>query len=142
MSDESVRLAQVANTLRKAITSPVERQVENFIQWTLQNFITEKNLGYAIENDLDILTLALNHYGLGHGDLTPLFKIVMKMYWDEAESYLTNVSKVLSLLSKKPKCAEILDTEKGRDYLNRCCRTTYDRLYTFIWENKAQFKQD
>lgn len=141
MSDESVRLAQVANTLRKAITSPVERQVEHFIQWTLRNFVTEKNLRYAIENDLDILTLALNHYGLGHGDLTPLFRLAMKMYWDEAESYLTNVAKVLSLLSEKPKCAEILDTVRGRDYLNRCCRTTYDRLYDFIWENKAQFKQ-
>ena len=141
MSDETVRLAHVANTLRKAITSPVEKQVEQFIQWTLQNFITEKNLTYALENDLDILTLALNHYGLGHGELTPLFKMVMKIYWDEAESYLTNVSKVLSLLSEKPKCAEILDTAKGRDYLNRCCRATYDRLYDFIWENKAQFKQ-
>lgn len=133
MSDEAVRLAQVANKLREAIVSPVERQVENFIEWTLQSFVTEKNLRYALENDLDILTLALNHYGLGHGDLTPLFRIVMKMYWDEAESYLTNVSKVLSLLSKKPKCAEILDTERGRDYLNRCCRSTYNRLYDFIW---------
>ncbi|GAF98742.1 unnamed protein product, partial [marine sediment metagenome] len=75
LSDESLRLAQVANTLRKAITSPVERQVEHFIQWVLTNFVTEKNLKYAIENDLDILTLALNHYGLGHGDLTPLFRI-------------------------------------------------------------------
>ena len=136
MSDESVRLAQVANKLRKAIVSPVERQVENFIEWTLQNFVTEKNLRYALENDLDILTLALNHYGLGHGDLTPLFRLTMKMYWDEAESYLTNVSKVLSLLSRKPRCSEILDTEKGRDYLNRCCRSTYDRLYTFVWEEQ------
>jgi len=137
LSDESVRLAQVANTLRKAIASPIERQVEHFIQWTLQNFVTEKNLRYAIENDLDILTLALNHYGLGHGDLTPLFRLAMKMYWEEAESYLTNVSKVLSLLSEKQKCAEILDTEMGRDYLNRCCRTTYNRLYDFIWEKQA-----
>ena len=136
MSDKSVRLAQAANALRKAIASPVERQAEKFIEWTLQNFVTEKNLRYALENDLDILTLALNHYGLGHGDLTPLFKLTMKMYWDEAESYLTNVSKVLSLLSKKPKCSEILDTEKGRDYLNRCCRSTYNRLYDFIWEEQ------
>ena len=137
MSDESVRLAEAAKALREAIVSPVEKQVENFIEWTLQNFVTEKNLRYALENDLDILTLALNHYGLGHGDLTPLFKLTMKMYWDEAESYLTNVSKVLSLLSKKPKCAEILGTEKGRDYLNRCCRSTYDRLYTFVWEENS-----
>jgi len=136
LSDESVRLAQAANALRKAIVSPVERQVENFIEWVLQKFVTEKNLRYALENDLDILTLAFNHYGLGHGDLTPLFRLAMKMYWDEVESYLTNVSKVLSLLSKKPKCSEILDTVKGRDYLNRCCRSTYDRLYTFVWEEQ------
>ena len=132
-----MRLAEAAKALRAAIVSPVEKQVENFITWVLQNFVTEKNLRYALENDLDILTLALNHYGLGHGDLTPLFKLTMKMYWDEAESYLTNVSKVLSLLSKKPKCSEILDTEKGRDYLNRCCRSTYDRLYTFVWEENS-----
>lgn len=142
MSDETVRLAQAANILRKAITSPIEKQAEQFIQWTLKNFITEKNLRYALDNDLDILTLALNHYGIGHGQLTPLFKMVMKVYWDEAESYLTNVSKVLALLSEKPKCAAILNTVKGRDYLNRCCRTTYDRLYDFIWLDKAEFKQD
>jgi len=136
LSDESVRLAEAAKALREAIASPVEKQVENFIEWILQNFVTEKNLRYAIENDLDILTLALNHYGLGHGDLTPLFRLAMKMYWDEAESYLTNVSKVMALLSRKPRCSKILDTEKGRDYLNRCCRSTYDRLYAFVWEEQ------
>jgi uncharacterized membrane protein YfbV (UPF0208 family) len=132
-TSEEMRLAEVARALKEALTGPKGDQVEKFISWVLKNFVKEKNLSYAIENDLDILTLALNHYGLGHSSLTPLFRFVMKAYWGDVESYLTNVGKVLSLLSEKPECAKILSTVKGRDYLNRCCKTAYDNLYDLIW---------
>jgi len=133
LSDEEVRFAEVAKTLKDAILNPVSQQIERFISWSLKSFVNEENLRYAIDNDVDILTLALNHYGLSHSSVTPIFRLSMKMYWDEVESYLTDVEKVFKTLSKNPNCAKIIDTEKGRSYLNRCCKEAYDKLYDFIW---------
>ena len=62
--------------------------------------------------------------------------MVLKIYWDEIEALLTNVSRVYTTISKKPKCAHLLDTPRGRSYLNRCCESTYSRLYTFTWEDQ------
>lgn len=135
MSDNEVGITEIINVLKNAILNPVKGQIEQFITQSLNNFVNEDNLNYAIENDLDILTLAMNHYGFGHSRVTPIFKLSMKMYWDEAELYLTNVEKVFSLISKKPGCAKIINTEKGRSYLNRCCTQTYSKLYNFVWED-------
>lgn len=127
-------ISEVIKTLNNLILHPANKQVEKFVSWSLEKFINEKNLSYAIENDLDIITLTLNHYSLGHSSVTPLFKLSMKMYWEEVESYLINVEKIYSIISKNPKCAKILNTEKGKSYLNRCCKTAYDQLYSLIWE--------
>lgn len=135
MSDEEVRLGKAAKALREALTSSSSKVMENFITWSLSSFVNKKNLTQAIDEELDILTLALNHYGLSHSRITPLFNFTMKMFWNEVENYLTDVSKVFDVLCRKPKCASILDTERGRDYLNRCCKSAYDQLYDFVWES-------
>ena len=127
----------ITKLLKDAILDPSKEKIDRFITWSLEKYVNAENLNYSIENDLDIITLALNHYGLSHSKtVTPLFKITMKMYWEEAESYLIHVEKVYSILTRKPELKKILDTEKGRSYLNRCCKQTYDKLYSFVWEEE------
>ena len=119
--------------LREAATSGKRNLASRFIKWCLETFVNEDSLQYAIDNDLDIITLALNHYGIGHSDITPLFRLVVRMYWKEVEKYLTDANKVLQTLSKNEACRKVLSTEKGRSYLNRCCKTSYDKLYELCW---------
>ena len=135
-TEEDLRLIQVSKALREALINPTKNQVKRLLSWCLENFVTQGNLQYAIENDLDILTLALNHYGLGHSSITPSLRTVLKLYWDEVEPLLTDASKIYSIIiSKRPECKKILDTPKGRNYLNRCCQETYNKLYEFTWKN-------
>lgn len=135
MAEEEVRITEVIKTLKDAILDPSKEKIDGFITWSLEKYVNEENLNYSIDNDLDIITLALNHYGLSHSKtVTPLFRLAMKMYWNEAETYLTNVENVFNLINKKPECAKIINTERGRSYLNRCCKQAYAKLYTLIWE--------
>ena len=81
MSDDQV----TADTIRKlwdAISNPTNEKVSQFIAWSFDKFVNEDNLNYAIDNNLDILTLALNHYALGHSQVTPIFKLAVKTYWN------------------------------------------------------------
>lgn len=126
-------MSQAIKMLQDAVKSPRKNLMKKFIKWCLEKFVNENNLQYAIDNDLDILTLALNHYGIGHSEITPLFKLAIKMYWKEVEQYLTDVSKVLETLSKNEACRQLLSTEKGISYLNRSCKNSYNTIYDFIW---------
>lgn len=96
--------------------------------------MTAENLDSAINENIDILTLSLNEFHLGNPLVAPLFKLALQMFWTEfVENYLANAPRVKELLSQKPECKAILDTDRGIDYLNRCCKATYDSLYTFCW---------
>ncbi len=135
MSDDQLA-ADILKKLWDAISNPANEKVGQFIAWSFDQFVNEDSLNYAIDNDLDIITLTLNHYALGHSQVTPVFKMAMKMYWDEVESYLTNVEKIFKIIEQKPGCAKIIDTERGRSYLNRCCKVAYEQLYELIWEKQ------
>ena len=132
MSDDQVT-ADTLKILWDAISNPANEKVGQFIAWSFDKFVNEESLNYAIDNDLDIITLALNHYALGHSQVTPIFKLAVKMHWNEVESYLTNVEKIFKIIEQKPGCAKIINTERGRSYLNRSCKATYTELYSLIW---------
>lgn len=108
--------------------------VERFIRWALTNYVTEENLIDAIQKNLDILALSLNHFHLGHPLVAPVFKLALQMFWTEfVENYIADVPKIYKVLSEKQACKVILDTPEGVDYLNRCCKASYESLYTFCW---------
>ena len=125
--------ANVLRVLNEAIMNPAQNKASELIEWVMDNYVTEEGIRYAMDNNLDLLTLALNHYGLGHSAATPLFRMVMRNYWSEVEILLTDANKVLRIVSKKPECARLLQTPEGIDYLNRCCVTSYTNLYNFVW---------
>uniref|UniRef100_A0A6M3M4B8 Uncharacterized protein n=1 Tax=viral metagenome TaxID=1070528 RepID=A0A6M3M4B8_9ZZZZ len=126
-------LAQVLTVLRDAVTNPAKDKATDLIEWIMDNYVTPQGIRYAMANNLDLFTLAFNHYGLGHSAVSPLFKIVARNYWGEIEDLLTDANKVLKIVSKKPECAQILYTPEGIDYLNRCCIAGYENLYNFVW---------
>ena len=134
MSEDQVT-ADILKKLWDAISDPANKKIGQFIAWSFDKFVNEESLNYAIDNDLDIITLALNHYALGHSQVTPVFKSAVKMYWNEVESYLTDVEKIFKIIEQKPGCAKIINTDKGRSYLNRCCKATYNQLFSLIWED-------
>lgn len=129
-------VSQVINALRSTITSPRKDAGNKFIKWCLQNFVNQDNLRHAIEDEVDIVMLALNHFGLGHSSITPVFKVAMKIYWSELEKYLTDAERLRDTLSKSPGCRQLLTTPQGISYLNRCCEQAYNVLYDVVWLNR------
>ena len=96
--------------------------------------MTAENLQNAIDENIDILALSLNEFHLGHPLVAPVFKLALQMFWTEfVENYLTNAPKIYEILIQVPDVKAILDTDRGIDYLNRCCKATYDHLYEFCW---------
>jgi hypothetical protein len=123
----------VYKVLKNAIIDPAESKGRDFVNWAVSTWLTRKNLQKAVDEDLDILKLALNHYGLGHHVLTPLFRMVLRNYWNEIEELLINPENVYEIIAEKPECKEIIDTKEGIEYLNRMCINSYDSLYNFVW---------
>jgi len=110
-----------------------ERVVKTVLSWGLSK-VTKENLEWAIRENVDLITLAFNHYHLGNPMIKPLFKLVLKVYWNPIEEYLTDVNKIYAVIVKnKPDCKEILDTPEGRDYLNRLVDAAYNYLYELAW---------
>jgi len=118
----------------KALTKPKKNNIKKVIEWCMKAFINEENLRNAIDKRIDIITLALNHYGIGHSTITPLVRIALRLYWEEIEGYLINPQKIREVISSKSGCRQLLNTNKGIEYLNWCCKNAYDKLYRLAWE--------
>jgi hypothetical protein len=105
----------------------------------LNNYVTAENLENAIKDNVDILALSLNEFHLGHPLVAPLFKLALQMFWMEfVENYLADAPKIKSILIQVSECKPILETDRGIDYLNRCCKATYEHLYEFCWSDYPQ----
>ena len=126
-------ISEVIDVLRLALVEPQKENARLFIGWCLNQWITPENLQEAIETDLDIITLSLNHLGLGHSLISPLLRLVFKRHWTEVEDMLTEPQNVYDIVVSKPGCREILATPTGIDYMNRCCESAYSDIYTFVW---------
>jgi len=126
---------KVAESLQKVINArKPSGLIEQFINWALTNFVNVENLNYAIQNNIDILTLAFNHAHLGHPLVAPAFRLVLQMYFAEfVDYYIADATRIYSILSRNLQVKEILDTEVGRTYLNNCCKCAYESLWNFCW---------
>ena len=127
--------SKIAKNLERLINSRKPNAlVERFIGWALTNYVTAENLENAINQNIDILAVSLNEFHLGSPLVAPLFKLALQMFFTEfVENYLADAPKVYAVLAQKPEVAEILRTDRGVDYINRCCKATYQSLYDFCW---------
>ena len=126
-------LAQVLRVLTDAVANPAKNKASELIEWIMDNYVDAEGIRYAMDNNLDLFTLAFNHYGMGHNAASPSFRIVLRNYWSEVERILTNANEVMRIVAKKPECAALLSTPEGINYLNRCCVASYQNIYNFVW---------
>lgn len=109
--------------------------VDRFIRWALNGYVNKENMEEAIQNNVDIIALSLNHFHLGSPLVAPVFRLALQMFWSEfIEQYIADTQKIYDILATNPEVKAILDTPQGRDYLNRCCEASYESLYNFAWE--------
>ena len=126
-------LTQVLSSLKDALIDPGKKKGQEFIDWVLNVYITEENLNAAIKDDLDVITLAFNHLGLSHSIVSTFMRNVFKTYWDEIEELLTDANKIYDIIKVKPECLKIISTKKGKNYINRSCKSAYRNIYDFTW---------
>jgi len=127
---------KVAKSLQQLVEArKPDALIDRFMRWALNNYVNAENLRNAISSNIDILFLSLNHFHLGHPLVSPIFRLALQMFWAQfIETYIADATKIYNILAQKPECKAILDTPEGIDYLNRCCKASYESLYAFTWE--------
>jgi len=130
---------KVAKSLQQLIEArKPDALIDRFLRWALNNYVNEENLKNAISSNVDILYLSLNHFHLGHPLVAPIFRLALQMFWAQfIETYIADAPKIYNILAQKREVKAILDTPEGIDYLNRCCKASYETLYNFAWEGYA-----
>jgi len=124
----------VQKQLKKALASKhPEKFIEKFVTFALSRYINPENLENAINDNADILTLALNHHHLSSPIVFPFFKILLRLHWETFEALLVDVPYLYKVLCRKQGVQELLDTERGRKYINWAAETSYFKLYYLIW---------
>jgi hypothetical protein len=131
--NEPIMPARILSKLRAAMTMPRDEYIDDFVEWALKKYIDRERLVWSIEHDFDVVTAALNHFGLGHSQVSPLLKTVLRMNWDRIEETLTDVNIMRDILLEKEELNDILHSEEGISYLNRCCKSAYQTIYNFVW---------
>jgi len=127
-------MREVVEGLEKAARSRSrERIIRQFINY-FKRFLTPENLKEAISRNIDLTSLIYDTYGLTSPDVLPIFRTVMRMYWDEFEEVVTNVPRLFKALMMNPGCKGILDTPQGINYLNEQCEKIYKYTYHLVWE--------
>lgn len=97
-------------------------------------YLTPENLKTAIEQNIDITATIYNHYGLTNPIILPIFRAAMRLYWNEFETFITNVPRLYQLLMKDPRNKPILETDKAKQYLNQQMENFYLTTYQIVWE--------
>jgi len=112
--------------------------MENIISKLVMNLFSffmklpKEQVEDAIKKDLRIVDLIKQH--LVNFSLFML-KTIIRMFWNEIESYITNPNKLLELIKQyRPDIYELLITEQGYKWFIKNLREVYDWLYDFTWK--------
>lgn len=125
---------EVQRQLEKALKAKDRHKIANqFIDYLLSYLIKPENLEAAVKNNVELTTVLFNHCHLSNPLIFPLFKLAVKLYWNEIEEYLTNVPKIYSLLAQNPSNTPILEKPETKKYLNTQITKLYQTLYMLAW---------
>ncbi|MCD6240473.1 hypothetical protein J7K27_02970 [Candidatus Bathyarchaeota archaeon] len=107
--------------------------VSNWITTFLKNLNVE-DVKKAVDSNLSLVKLAFNHWHLSHPLVKPFARFVLKLYFNDLYYTLSNVPLVYKeLIKNNPKLKEVLDTPKGRAWLNKQCESLRNTLYNYVW---------
>lgn len=89
----------------------------------------------ALEGQTSLVKLCFNHWRLAHPSVKPLAKAVLQTNYRELEKLLTDVPEVFQILSENHQIFTVLNTPRGRAWLNQQCRDLYTAVYVYCWTN-------
>ena len=93
----------------------------------------------AIARNIDLSEVIFQHFRLNEYAVKPVATFFLRTHWDELEPYLTNVKKIMSIISENNKEAErLLKTPAGRKWLNWNVKHLYETLYYYAWGENAK----
>ncbi|RLJ08626.1 MAG: hypothetical protein DRP12_00230 [Candidatus Aenigmatarchaeota archaeon] len=98
--------------------------------------IRAEELENAIKSGFDPSLLIFNHLSgyMNNPILKPIIRAGLRKWWGEIESVLTDARKVYGILTEnRPDLKRILDTERGRRWLNWAVYQSYSNLYRYTW---------
>jgi len=132
MSDKSTK------SKLRGILQGDEEQAEEWLKEGMGR-IDGDDLEDAIESDFNASTLLLNHFHeyMEHPVLGGLTRLVFKHFWDTVEYILTDANKIYNILTEnRPDLKDLLNTPKGKKWLNESTQTSYENLYAWVWEER------
>ena len=89
----------------------------------------------AIQKDLSLTKLCFNDFHLNHQMIKPFVRLILKANFKDIQKLLTDVPAVYAVLAENPRIMPVLNTYKGRVWLNRQCREMYEAMYIYTWKN-------
>jgi len=93
-------------------------------------------LKFAIENDIDVYDYLFYNLFKDYTQ-TPewqgLIRLISRKFWHVIEKYISNANLLYQILSLNPENKKLLDTPKGREWLNRTVVSAYQKFYQFVW---------
>ncbi len=110
---------------------------EEYLLQLLASIPAEKLREY-IEKDRSLRD-ELDSYLRGNPAISSMLIAYLRLNWGRLESTLTNVQGLLAeILARRPDFADVLDTPRGREWLNRQARELYDYLYNLVWGRSGE----
>jgi hypothetical protein len=101
----------------------------------LTSYLSKENLETAVAENVDLTAVIFNHFGLNNPNILPLFKTVMRAYWDIFEQAVTDVPRLYTMLKKKLGNDPILMAPETINYLNTQAEHLYSVFYALVWES-------
>ncbi len=131
------KLRRQARNLFFKILGLSDKVIESMIITALRN-VKPEHIKEAVEKDIDAFDyLFFNHFSkyTSHPHFSGLLRIAFRKYWHLVEKYLCNVQNLYLVLTYgRPEIKKILDTPKGRRWLNKVAESAYKKLYRWVWE--------
>lgn len=131
------KLKRQARNLFFKILNLSDKVIETFIISFLRE-VKAEHIKYAIDNDIvvfDYLFYQKFKEYVSHPQFSGLIRLALRKYWRLVEKYLADVRNLYFVLTyNKPDIKKLLDSPKGRKWLNKNAELSYKKLYKWVWE--------
>jgi len=116
---------------------PPELAHDRVLTWIRASLylISPEQAIYAIENNVRVDQLLFQALHLNHPLVSPLARNLFRIFWQSVSFYLTDAWQLYSILAVKPEVKRVLDTEKGRRWLDQSILNGYTVLYNYCWSS-------
>jgi hypothetical protein len=117
------------------LTLPKEAAEERAMTWirTALYLIKPEQVQEAIVNNLAAEQVLFGYLHLTNPLVAVLARPILGIFWESISYFLYDARRLFNILSANPDVAIILNTDKGKTWLNQCCVNGVVWLYNYIW---------